>query len=54
MPTITQTIGTSGRDWSTVPAWEAQLDNDTYYDAGDIAIGDCYNDSNFEFSSGTL
>jgi hypothetical protein len=47
MPTITKTIGTAGRDYSTISAWEADLDNGAIYTAGDEAVGLCYNDSLF-------
>ena len=50
MPTITKSIGTVGRDYSTIAAWEADLDNTTPYDAGDDAVGECYNDSAFNES----
>lgn len=45
--TVTQSIGTTGRDWSTMTEWEAQLDNAAYYSASDDAVGECYNDSQF-------
>lgn len=48
MPTITKSIGTSSRDYSTITAWEADLDNTTPYDASDDAVGECYNDSAFD------
>jgi len=47
MATITKSIGTTGRDYSTVTLWEADLDDDLTYDAGDDAIGEMYADSNF-------
>lgn len=47
MATVIKTIGTSGRDYSTIQAWEDDLDNGAIYAAGDIAIGECYNDSTF-------
>jgi len=47
LATITKTIGTTARDYSTITLWEADLDNDTPYDAGDDAIGECYADSDF-------
>lgn len=50
MPTVTKSIGTSSRDYSTVTLWEADLDNTTPYDAGDDAVGEMYNDSNFDES----
>ncbi|MCB9949592.1 MAG: hypothetical protein H6824_01270 [Planctomycetaceae bacterium] len=50
MATITKTIGTSGRDYSTVAAWENDLDNGAIYASGDIAKGVLYNDSDFDES----
>lgn len=50
MATITRSIGTDNRQYSTITAWEADLDNDTPYDAGDDAVGECYNDSAFDES----
>lgn len=43
MATVEFDIGTA-RDYSTVAAWHADLDNDTPYDAGDDAIGNIYDD----------
>lgn len=40
----------SARDYSTITAWEADLDNDTPYDDGDNAIGEMYDDSSFDES----
>ncbi|HAA73292.1 MAG TPA: hypothetical protein DCE55_29390 [Planctomycetaceae bacterium] len=48
MATVTKSIGTSSRDYSTITLWEADLDDDTPYDAGDDAVGECYNDSVFD------
>jgi len=49
--TIKTTIGTDpSRDYSTITAWEADLDNDAIYIAGDDAVGECYNDSIFNES----
>lgn len=48
MPTITKSIGTTGRDYSTITAWEADLDNGAVYASGDVALGECYNDSAFD------
>ena len=48
MATVTKSIGATGRDYSTITAWEADLDNDTPYDAGDDAVGECYDDSDFD------
>lgn len=47
LSTITKTIGTSSRDYSTIASWEADLDNSGIYAASDHAVGDCYNDSAF-------
>lgn len=47
MATITKSIGTSSRDYSTITAWEADLDNGAIYASGDVAVGECYNDSTF-------
>lgn len=58
MSTIIKSIGTTGRDYSTIAAWINHLDNDTIYSAGDIARGECYNDSSFsetiEISGGNI
>lgn len=55
MATLVKTIGTASRDYSTIQAWEDDLDdgtnaaNDaTAYSSTDIAQGDCYNDSAFD------
>jgi len=45
---VTKTIGTSSRDYSTITAWEAAIDNTTYPDASTRAVGECYNDSAFD------
>lgn len=50
MSTITKTIGTTSRDYSTITAWEADLDNVGVYASGDVAVGECYNDSAFNES----
>jgi len=47
MATVTKTIGTSSRDYSTITAWEADLNDATIYSASDDAIGECYKDSTF-------
>jgi hypothetical protein len=47
MADVTTTIGTSSRTYSTMVAWEADLDNGGTYSATDNAIGECYNDSTF-------
>ena len=48
MATVTKTIGTTGRDYSTIAAWEADLDEGTIYGAGDDAVAEIYNDSAFD------
>jgi hypothetical protein len=48
--TVTKSIGTSSRDYSTMTAWEADLDNTLVYVSGDDAVGECYNDSTFDES----
>ncbi len=48
MATVTKTIGTTGRDHSTIGAWAALLDDDPTYDAGDDARGEIYNDTSFD------
>ena len=50
VPTITKSIGTSSRDYSTITSWEADLDNAAVYASGDTALGECYNDSVFDES----
>lgn len=47
MPTIVKSIGTNGRDYSTLALWEADIDNAAVYAAGDTAKGEGYNDSVF-------
>ena len=48
MTTITKTIGTSSRDYSTIAAWEADLSDASIYSHEDDAVGVCYNDSAFD------
>lgn len=50
MGTVTKSIGTTSRDYSTITAWEADLDNVAVYASGDHAVGECYNDSAFDES----
>ena len=45
MATVTSSIGTSSRDYSTIAAWEADIAN--IANNGDDVIGECYNDSVF-------
>jgi len=47
MATVTKTIGTSSRNYSTITAWEADLNNAAVYSSGDDAVGECYKDSTF-------
>lgn len=48
MATVTKTIGTSSRDYSTITSWEADLDDFMTYGMGDDAVGEIYNDSVFD------
>jgi hypothetical protein len=48
MATVTKSIGTNSRDYSTISAWEADLANSAIYSSGDEAVGECYNDSTFD------
>lgn len=50
MVTVIKSIGTAGRDYSTITLWEADLDNAAIYAAGDHAVGECYDDSVFNES----
>lgn len=47
MANITKTIGTTGRDYTTIALWEADLDLGSIYAAEDNAIGEMYDDSDF-------
>ena len=40
--------GTISRDYSTITAWEADINNTTYSSAGTDIIGEMYNDSDFD------
>lgn len=46
MGTVTKTIGTSARDYSTIAAWSAALPANLVTD-GNSYVGQCYNDSEF-------
>jgi len=46
--TITKSIGTSSRDYSTVTAWEADHADNVIYNDLDIALGEMYADSDFD------
>ena len=47
MATVTKSIGTSSRDYSTITAWESDLSDGSIYSSGDDAVGECYKDSTF-------
>ncbi len=49
MATITKSIGTDGRDYSTITLWEADLGS-TSGGSGNDAVGECYADSTFNES----
>jgi hypothetical protein len=51
MPTTTVTVGTSGRDYSTLGAAIADLDNGAVFTAGDDAVLELYDDSDFTESN---
>ena len=46
-PYYNQAIGTFKRTYSTISAWESDLDDTSYYSSSDDAIGEAYNDSTF-------
>jgi hypothetical protein len=46
--TTRTTIGTTSRDYSTIQAWEDELDDTDLYSANSIAIGEMYDDSDFD------
>lgn len=48
MALITKSIGATGRDYSTIDAWEDDLENAGVYSAGDSALGECYDDAAFD------
>ena len=54
MATVTKTIGTSSRDYSTISAWEADLSDATIYSDGDDAVGEIYADSTFTGNTVTI
>ena len=43
-----QSSGTFKRTYSTISAWESDLDNTAYYSSSDDAVGEAYNDSVFD------
>jgi hypothetical protein len=53
MAIITKTIGTTGRDYSTLAAWAASLPANLVTD-GNSYVGQCYNDSEFFASTALL
>ena len=51
MATVTKTIGSGGgRDHATIVLWDAGLDDASDYDAGDDAVGVCYDDTDFDMN----
>jgi hypothetical protein len=54
MATVTKTIGTSSRNYSTINAWEADLNDGDIYSNGDTAIGEMYADSTFTGATSTI
>ena len=54
MATVTKTIGTSSRDYSTISAWEADLSDASIYSSGDDAVGEMYADSTFTGAQTTI
>ena len=54
MATVTKTIGTSTRDYSTISAWEADLSDASIYSDGDDAVGEMYADSTFTGATTTI
>ena len=52
MATVTRSIGATARDHATITLWEADVDTDASaeYSSGDDALGECYNDANFDES----
>lgn len=47
MANVSKSIGTTGRDYSTIAAWESDLSDASIYPSGSDAEGSCYNDSDF-------
>jgi len=54
MATVTKTIGTSSRHYSTISAWEADLSDESIYSDGDDAVGEMYADSTFTGATTTI
>lgn len=53
MGTVTKSIGTSSRDYSTLAAWESALPANLVTDGND-QVGECYNDSEFTQAASVL
>ena len=47
MANVARTVGTVGRDYSTIAAWESDLADTSIYASGDSAEASCYADSDF-------
>ena len=47
-PYYNQADGTFKRTYSTIGAWESDLDDTSYYSSSDDAVGEAYNDSVFD------
>ncbi len=47
-PYYNQADGTFKRTYSTISAWESDLDDTSYYSSSDDAVGEAYNDSVFD------
>ncbi len=54
MADVIKQIRSAGGDYATAILWEADLDDDPIYDAGDVAIGDCYADTTFSAATEVL
>ena len=54
MATVTKSIGTNSRDYSTISAWEADLSDASIYSNGDDAVGEMYADSTFTGNTVTI
>ncbi|MAF43980.1 MAG: hypothetical protein CMI54_07455 [Parcubacteria group bacterium] len=47
MANVARSIGATGRDYSSIAAWESDLSDTSIYASGDDAEGNCYADSDF-------
>ena len=54
MAEIVKTIGANSRNYATIEAWAADLDNAAVYAANDDAVGVCYNDAPFTAEAVTI